>query len=915
MKSEPVWRRYLRFWGPSAADDVDDEFAFHIRTTIEELTRQGMSPDQARGEALRRFGPIGSVRKECTMIGQRQIERASRVEYLVGWWRDLVYAARVLRAAKASSATAFLILAVGIGASTAVFTLLDRLLYKPLPVANPSELVRVGASFETVDGARNTTNGSLTYPGYLFLRDNAASFAALVVEADLVAREGEPGASTSGGAEAHPVSGNFFEFLGVSSLLGRTLIPDDDTGASDWRVAMASYAFWTRRFDQSPGVVGETVNLRGVPFTIVGVLPPEFRGTSKGRNPDLYIPVAALAELFGPDTLQSVGFRTFRPMGRLRDGVSLTEARSETDRLWPEFVASAAFASRPDRFRPDPATARIEIENGAAGYATLGEERRTSLLLLAVIVATIALIGCINVACLLLARGTARRNEMAIRVSLGAGVARILRQSLIESCLLTTAGTIAGLVLSPSFQSIILAGLRWGDRPLDLALDGRVLAFTAGVALSTGMVCGLAPAFHLLLLGRTAMNPSPAGNRTLASFTSGKALVATEVALSLVLVAGAAMFLRGFQNIRSIPLGFDAQDVSVVRIGPPGNLDLFADGHRILNTQSVSLAESLASTPGFDGVTVADTIPFNDGAVMYNLWVSEGDAAFGGPPAADAGVIRADHNYLDVMAIGLIAGRWFTPRDDRSAPLVGVIGQTLARQLFGNRNPVGRRIRISADTAIEIVGVTADIKHRNIKQPAPNVLYLPIRQAPPGGALSGDTKLQVRTRMTPEQVATVVENEVGESRLQVTVGTASALEDDVGANYSDDRIRMQATLVFGVLALLLSAAGIYGLMAYAVARRRPELAVRMAIGSTAAGIVRLVLTDSLKTVALGLLIGIPAALVAMRVLARFAYQLTPTDPASLIAATTILILTGLLAAAGPAFRAARANPAETVRAE
>ncbi|MBZ5584665.1 MAG: ABC transporter permease [Acidobacteriia bacterium] len=546
---EPRWRRYLRFWGPDPAADFEDEIEFHLQTKIEDLVAAGMTPEAARREALRQFGPVRPVRRECSVLGRERLGKASRAECLAGWQRDVKYAGRMLWKTRASTAAAILILALGIGACTSVFTFLDRLLLAPLPVPKPGQLQLVTCMRPGEKPCR--------YDEYLLLRDSDRRFSGLAAEGGLVANERRGKEKIEHPAFGRSVSGNFFSVLGAQATLGRTLTPADDAPGAP-PVAVATYDFWSRRYGRAPDVLGRVIYLNNLPFTIVGVLPRGLNGLNKASGPPLYITVGAQREIFGWDTLNAVDTTIF---GRLKPGVS-----------------------------PRPATIaglRVRCEDGSRGIAGTSGEKKRSLLLVGGIVALLLLMGCLNIACLLLARGAARQPEMAIRLSLGAGRGRIVRQSLIESCLVALAGGAAGMLVAVWANRLLVAAFQWKERGIDLALDWRVLGFGVGVSLLTALLFGIAPAIQFLRGGRVALNQE----RTVAPrFGAGGALVVVEVALSLVMVAGAAVFIRSFQNLRSVPTGFSAENVTA--------LDLAArEGGEPAAADVEGLADTLRAAP------------------------------------------------------------------------------------------------------------------------------------------------------------------------------------------------------------------------------------------------------------------------------------------------------------------------------
>ena len=828
--------------------------------------------------------------------------------------RDFQYAARSLRRSRISTAAAFVVLAVGIGAAAGIFTLMDRLLYRPLPVAEPDELVTITESYVTADGNRVEDDASLSYAGYVRLRDNVDSFSGVIGKSSTVLRERATDGPVGSQARASQVSGNFFTVLGVPPSRGRVLLPSDDSETADSRVAVLSHRFWTSRYDRRPSAIGSTIYLRDRPFTIVGVLPESFRGVQKGSEPELYVPLSNYVEFFGREALNQS--RNLQVMARLQPGTARSDAQNELAAVWPSLVPTEVFASFPDNRRPDPRTSRIQLADGAAGYMALEGEQKDSLLLLAAIVGMIVLVALMNVACLLLSRNVSRRNETAIRFALGAGGFRILRQILIENFLLTVSGAVAGVWLAGFVQRIVLAVLQWGDdRPIDLALDGRVVAFTAGAAVLTGLLCSL-------VSGRQAFQPmgkqvafSAIGGGSLPRFTAGKGLIVMEVALSLVIVSGALMFLEGFRNIRSIPLGFDAEGVVVVEVGLDGSRleDAEADRDAALMRASHELVETLRGLQEVESVGFGDSLPFFSGFAGYLVTALDPDSGSDARPHPST-VVRVDAGYFDGLGMAIREGRAVGPADGGGAPRVGVLGEGLAATLFGDRFPIGQFIRI-ADLDVEVVGVVEDARFQNVKRLPPDILYLSVLQASPGGTGTASSKIHARTSMAPSALSSLVGQHIRAAGLPLEVRNETALESAVGASYSDDRIRMQASTLLGLVVALLVAVGIYGLMVYSVERRSREIAVRIALGGTTVRVMLLVLRDSFWLLLLGMSIGLPVSLWIMTLLSEIAFGLSPVEPLLLVGAVFLIAVTVLLSAAGPAFTAARIDPMRVFRME
>jgi predicted permease len=898
MKPEAAWRRYLRFWGANPEGDVDDEFRFHLETKIDELRTRGLSPQEARREALRQFGPIPAARAECVAVSRSLDKQRSRMEYLNDWYGDLRYAVRVLRKAKASTAAAILILAVGIGATTAVFTMLDRMIYEPLPVSKPSQLALVSHWFTGANGKR-LGGETFNYAGYVYLRDHNAVFSGLAAEATLSARERHAHEAIELPAGSTLVSGNFFDVLDVRPFAGRALTPADDVRSAASHVAVASYRFASRRYQQPQDAVGKTVYLQNIPFPIIGVTPPGFYGMQKGYDSDLYVPMGSLPELFPGLHFDEGAY--VRPIGRLRPNVDLTRARTDLQVLWGQFLTAKAVHSTDND--------QIACESGARGYSGTSDERQRSLKLLGAIVALLLLIGCANVACLLVARGVARQHETAIRVSLGASRARILRQSFVESCVLALAGGAGALAVAQWASRLLLIGFHWQKRPIEMAPDGRVLAFALAVSLVTAILFGLAPAAQLLRGGRVPLTGEHAAVSSVVSFSSGKVLVGVEVALSLVLLAGAAVFLRSFQNLRSVPTGFMAGDVSVIRLLPNTDDDALKPPLR----DAMALADSVRGAAGIQSAALANFVIFNDAYVMSTVRTP------GDPKLTPMHQLMVAPGYWGTLRIPLLAGRGFTERDDERAPRVAVLNESLAERMFPHQNPLGKRILVGRAVLehkpgdeTEVVGLVKDTKFTSVVSPAPDLVYLPLLQ---GETNTRGVVLEVRSSMDPQALGAIVRARIRDAHLPLKVQSATALNDEIGASLSDDRIRMQASSLFGGLALALIVSGLYGLMAYMVAQRTREIGIRAAVGASTSSIMALVLRQSFRLIAVGTVIGIPGAVAVMRALSGIVFGLPPVDFASLGIAAALLAVAGAAASFVPAWRAAHLDPMQALRVQ
>lgn len=905
FQREQTWRRYLRFWGPAPAADIDDEFAFHIQSKTDELIGKGWDPTDARREAERTFGPMRERKRECLMINEAQGKREARRVYGAGWWRDLRYATRVLWKTKVSTASAVLILAISTGASTAVFTVLDATIFKPLPVANADRLVRL--QFRPDEPGAQPRD--LSSKAIELLRGASHSLKQITRVGQNAVRErahGEPDVNGAGGRSAICVTGNYFDVLGVHAQIGRTLQVSDDSLSADPHVAVASYGLWRERYGLSPEALGKKVYFGSVPFTIIGFLPEDYRPIRKGTAPSFYIPMAASKDVLPPVFAASPSCWT---IGLLDEHITAKAASAELNVVWERLKKSVPTV-----------TGRLITTDASRGIAAIEGERETSLFLVATVIGLMLLIGCVNVSCLLVARGAMRRNEFAIRRALGAGAVQILRQSLVESCLLALVGGGLGLALAASGERLLLAGLQWGNQPIDLTPDGRVLGFSLTITLAATIFCGIFPALQALRTQRLEIHREG----QLRPLRSGKALIAMEVALSLVLLAAAGMFLRGVGNLRSVPVGFNPHDVSVIRLFP--NYDKFPDGvsvERYLTAEASRLRDRLESIPGLERAAFANGMTFSGAISGYFLMRLDGPVDARGEQV-NVNTVHVDDRFFDVLDIPVKSGRPFSRQDDATSDRVVILSESVARKLFGNQNPVGQRVSIgyasrstitSTKVTAKIVGVAGDTRQRSLREPVVPTIYLPFWQPAAGRGWSAQTGIHIRTPRNAGDIAALIDKEIKAGGYPLSIFQSYALEDAVGASYQDDRIRMQATAIFASIALVLIVAGIYGLMAYAVKRRSREIGIRMAVGATSDQIVGLVLKDCMTVVAIGLTLGIPGALAVMRVLSAYVFELSPTDPATLGGAIALMLVTAGLAAAGPAWRSTQVNPVETLRTE
>ena len=813
--------------------------------------------------------------------------------------QDIRYALRMMRRAPGFTAVAVLSLTLGTGANTAIFTLINSLMLRLLPVRAPEQLV------ELLEKYPGEPRGSyFSWASYEYYRDRNHVFSALIAATG-------PARLTVRGAGLEPapvngarVSGNYFPALGLEPAIGRLIGPEDDPmGAGIPATAVVSWAWWKNRFNQDPGIVGKQIVVENTPVTIVGVAPRGFAGLLPGSRTDLWLPGAAAAR--GGLSL----------VARLRPGVSIDQARAEMPVLFRYTIEERTRNSK------DPLMhqLKLEIEPAATGLVQLRDLFAKPLLLLMVVVALLLLIACTNLASLLLARGAARRHEMALRVALGAGRVRLVRQVFTEALMLSGAGSLFGILLAYFGAGALLRVLTSGrpiiglPQPLVIPLspDAHVLLFTAAVAASTAMLFGLAPAWNAFTSApASALRETGRAGETKFRRLFGRSLVVAQVALSVVLLSAAGLFIRHLSNLEHVNLGFRRDHVLLVSLNPANS------GY---NGEQLSLAYQellgrLQAIPGVRSATISAPTPLS-GAGASGFATVEGyqerpeDRRY-------ISIAYVAPRYFETLEIPLLAGREFRFAD-AAQPNVAVISQTLARYYFAGRNPIGEHVTLDHVTGApeprtyEIVGVAGDANYQEIREAVRRSIYLPAFH---DGRIIGNSFL-IRTRIDPEAVAPAVRRVVGESLKTVPVARITTLQEQVDATIVPERLVAMLSGVFGALGGLLAAIGLYGLLAYTVARRSNEIGIRMALGATGTAVTRMVLVDALGMVCAGLAAGVPLALWGRRIAASWVADVQANAIAAVAFGALAMLAIALVAAYLPARRAARVDPMQSLRYE
>jgi predicted permease len=888
-----LWRRLLFPWKRGQLDrDLDEEMRLHIEMRAGEASGIGSPPDEARRKARIAFGNATLWREVC-----REAWGWSSIERLL---QDLRYAARILRNAPGFTAVAVLSLALGIGANTAIFSLIDTVLLRMLPVQDPERLFFV----ENV-GARGG-GGSPPYPCFEEFRDRNHYFSGLsAFDTDnmRIAIDGRPEEIMGQFA-----SGNYFATLGVKAWIGRTFGPTDDSiigkGGPDGPLAVISYEYWQRRFGMNPSVLGKVVQVNNTPVTIVGVTPPEFFGLQPGLQVNLTIPIM----LADAEMLREKGSWWFNAAGRLKPGASAGPARAELDGIFQAFMnqpSESGKFSGSNEMRHDYFD-HIELTPAARGLDRLRHRFSKPLLVLMAFVGLVLLIACANVANLLLARTSARGREFAVRLALGAGRARLMRQMLTESLLLVSLGSLLGLLFAHWAGQMLAAFFATGQNriALDLHFDLRVMGFTAGISLLTGLLFGVAPA-----LRSTQVNPGPALKEQSRGLVGGrqrlslsKLLVVSQVALSLMLLIGAGLFVRSLRNLKNLDAGFRPDGVLTMRVKP--NEAVYTVARR--SSLWSEILERTSRVPGVRSASLSALSPLSgrERGVLIEVpgYVprSQRDTAIS--------LNQVTPGYFETMGIPVLLGRAFTAGDVQTAPRVALLNETAARFYFGGRNPVGVSVRFpfrKNTSTYQIIGVVKDSRHNSLREEVPRLIYLPVFQALDSLA---SLTLSIRSADDSTALASAVSAEIRSSGPDILITDVITLARQVDQTLLEERLVSTLAGFFGLLALLLASIGLYGTMSYSVVRRTNEIGIRMALGASRGGVVWLVLRDTLLMIAAGMAIGIPAAIGGARYIQSQLFGLQPADAITLVFASLLLTAVAVLAGYLPAHRAARVDP-------
>jgi predicted permease len=895
--------------------DLEDEMAFHRDQTERDLIAEGLPPREARQAAARCFGNAAHLRDQS-----REAWGWQPLEHLL---QDVSFGLRtMLRRSPILTLVAVFSLALGIGANTAIFSLLDAILLRNLPVAAPQQLVLFGKGLwaGSTDGMPNKSWQLFSYPWYREFAQKTDVFSGVTaIDSIEFGTHASFAAGPRQQVRADLVSGSFFSVLGIHATLGRTLDENDDRAPGAGPVAVASYAWWTRH-GRDPAVLGKTLHIENSNYTIVGIAQPGFFGVTVGQSPDFWIPLSMEKEVSpGWNGLEDKDFQSLYLIARLKPGVSAAQASASTNTLFRQIVRSQYLGASPTaKELEDLHHAQIDLTPGARGLSSLRLAMSLPLEILMTVVALVLLIACANIANLLLARGAARAREIAVRMALGASRSRIVTQLLTESALLAFSGAALGVALAWKAGALLLRLSAGSDQPpaLDVTPDLRVLLFTLFITLATALLFGIAPALRAT---RPSLAPSLKEGRGIASARNrlGRGLIVAQIALSLVLLAGAGLFLRSLINLSSVDTGFDRRNVLTFF------LDEYAAGlgqDARLNQLQQTIEDRVQALPGVRAASFS-MFTFNQGEWSDDLLME-------GIPRTPANSHDVLYNvvgtqFFSTFSLPLVAGRVFNAHDREHAPAVAIVNETLARRFFPTGSALGHRFGLGNDPAhaadYEIVGVVKDAKYVSLSESPQMAAYFPWQQH-----IQYFSNFNVRYSGDSAAVMAAVRNAITQVNPAVIVSNVASLGEQVDASIGNQQLIAQLSLTFSLLATFLVCIGLYGLMSYAVARRTSEIGVRMALGAGRAAVQWMVLREILALAALGLLIGIPVALLGLNLVAklqdphlisRILFGVGPDDPLALTAALLLMLAVSALAGYLPARRASRIDPIVALRDE
>jgi predicted permease len=902
--------------------DLDEEMRLHMELRQKRQAEQGMSEDDARYAARRQFGNATALKEESTMAwGWRWLE---------SFGQDALYGVRSMLRSPWVTAVALLSLALGIGATTAIYTLMDAVMLRSLPVQDPGSLVLIGLGEDNgiSDGFGETDMYS--YPIYRkFQRENQVFSdvgAVLSMTNDVHGFVGDR--TEQEPIQVQLVSGTYFETLGVQALMGRMLTDDDDNTEGNHPVAVVSYAWWTRALSRDPAVLGKTLRIGSTVFTIVGVGPAEFFGTKVGQAPNVWIPLSMMQAV--PPHWAAYKEKldeTLYMMGRLKPGVTLAQATANVN-VWYQQTFRAMVNDFPHgqtRTQNEAILSKLHVPLTpmATGVSEVRREFSKSLWVLMTVVVLVLLIACANIANLLLARGTARARELAVRQALGAGRARIVRQLLTESMVLALVGGAMGVAIAAGASRLLLRMVSSGGDPwaLDIGINTNLLLFTLAVTLFTAMLFGTIPALRATRLQLTdSLKDGRGASAAAAKGLLSRGLVVSQIALSLVLLVGAGLFLRSLVNLNHVDTGFNKENVLLLKLDESSAGYMSKDPRLALLHREIE--ERVSALPGVKAASYS-MFTFHEGSWNGPVFVQ----GFDNNKDVDVRHNIVGNGYFATMGIPLVAGRGLGPQDTATSQRVAVVSESMARTLFPDGKAIGQHYSTEDQSHagdIEVVGIVKDVKYNNVNEKPKTLDYLPAAQNP--GYLS-DFEVRYESPQghgpvlgDPDAgdaaaVSNAVQKAIHSLDHNLPIVNVMTLYERIASTVRDERLVAQLCTFFGLLSVFLSSIGIYGLMSYMVSRRTNEIGIRMALGAERWHVRWMVMREMLWLVVVGVAIGVPVTLIGSGLVKAMLFGLSGLDLVSLMGAIVLLLAVTLLAGYLPARRASRLDPVVALRYE
>lgn len=887
--------------------EMDEELRGFIGASREAKLRAGMTPEQAARAARIEMGSANAVKHRIRSAGW---EAAAG-----NLGQDMRYSLRVLAKSPVFTLVAVMSLALGIGANTAIFSLMDAVMLRSLPVADPGQLVLFGTGSQigSTSSLPQDNTELFSYPFYREIGQKTEVFSSIAaIDSVEFASHGAFAGQGREMLRASLVSGSYFSLLGVNPERGRMLTDADDQVPGSGTVAVASYSWW-QRHGRDPAVVGKTIALEGTNYTIVGIAPPAFFGTTVGEQPDLWIPLSMEKEVSpGWNDLSNKWFQSLYLIARLKPGVTVTQAAANTNLLFKQILRNEYVGNSPsEKDLADIAHARIDLTSAARGLSPLRAQFSLPIKILAAIAGLVLLIACANLANLLLARGASRSREFAMRMAIGATRGRVVRQLLTESLIIALLGAVIGVASAWKASHLLLTMASGSPEiaAMNVSPNLRVLAFTLILTVFTALLFGMTPAIRATRLDLTSsLKQGRALAAPAARISLARGLIVAQIALSLVLLAGTSLFLRSLANLTRVDTGFDRQNVLVFSLDE-GAAEIPVDA-RLVNLQQ-QIEDRVQAVPGVHAASFS-CFSFNQG--MWSNAISMQDIPRTPENSQDVLFNVVGKGFFSTRSLPIVAGRGFDATDKIDSPRVAVINETMARRFFPDSSPVGHRFGMGEDPShssdIQIIGVVKNSKYVALQEDPAAAAYFPYSQ-------HAEYLFNFEVRYTGDaaQMVPAVRRAIAEVNPNVLVSGVSSLSEQVEESTANQRLIARLSAFFGLLAAFLVCIGIYGLMSYAIARRTSEIGVRMALGARRSAVLWLILREILLLVGVGIVIGISVALEGNHLVVKLLYGLTPTDPASLLAAVVMLVAVACIAGYLPARRALLVEPTVALRCE